>query len=83
MGREKIEPESKVPPTPHSKPESVYRPSYFGLYDGHGGSMAVDYLLATVHKNIINKETRSLFYLSEDAPVDTERYQLILPSAIH
>lgn len=39
--------------------------SFFGVYDGHGGSLCVETVCARLHKYIINQRTRSLFFLRD------------------
>ncbi len=48
--------------------------SYFAVYDGHGGSLAVDLVLQRLHKNIINKDTKHLFSPSSAEEIDEKRY---------
>ena len=54
--------------------------SFFAVYDGHGGKKTVNFVKKHLHKNIINQETRQLFFVSNDQDVDELGYStLFLP----
>ncbi|KAL6067001.1 PPM-type phosphatase domain-containing protein [Balamuthia mandrillaris] len=58
-----------------------FNPSYFAVYDGHGGRMAADFVRVHLHAQIINQQTSNLFWPQSSAAVDEKKISGVVLAA--